>query len=278
MMRRRTALAAMGIIVMAAGTGLAIFGGGAARRGCRDLESWWLWGGNPPPPLSDNGRIYVELPSDTAEGGTLAGTIRYRNGHRGYDGARDLPARFVAVYAGGVTVAIEDARWWRPAEDAPFLRPEKPSLVASIRCSRPGKANRILANQVHTFEPGRPVELALDFEVTLKPEVECAGTADADEAPIRFAARLGGLTAQGQQQLDPASGQLTPALFPPKLASVSVVMVHAERDTSYADVSLAWNGRPLEVTDCCEDRGTWRLAGEGQRVAARSLISGSLAP
>ncbi|MFW5868879.1 MAG: hypothetical protein ACOCX2_13735 [Armatimonadota bacterium] len=280
-MRVRLTTGAIVVAVLTAGvSSVAVFRSDAAERGCRAVQSWWVWGTNPPPPHADNGWLGVELPPDAAEGGTLSGTIAYRNGHRGWKSAGALPTRYVAVYCGGISVSIEDARWWRPSEGAPFLRLRTPGLVAAISCNSPAGPKRELASEIYRFAEGDPVDLDLDFEISIRPADDPPASSDesGESQALAFEAELGKMQVAGQQRRDAESRGWDPVLACPETARVSVVMVHGAQDVEYADMSLRWNGRPVSVEECCADRGTWRIAGEGTRVVARSLISGSLAP
>lgn len=279
MSRRYVVLGTIMVGVIVAGGGWVTLPENAvARRGCDVVRSWWIWGANPPPPPADSGVLQVPLPEGGDQRLTLSGTLSYRNGHRGWRGCGDLPVRYVGVHLGGISLAIQDARWWQPVPDGDFLRTVSPGLVASISCSAPGGPGRTLASEVIAFEGGDRIELDLPFEIAIRPRTPDGDADDdpAEVAPLEYEVTLGGLHVTGRQRPDARSGAYDPVLFLPTSVCVGAVAVHGVQDTRYAEMTFVWNGRPLEFEASTEDRGTWLLSTDGMQVEAWSLITGPM--
>ncbi|MBD3293056.1 MAG: hypothetical protein GF393_09040 [Armatimonadia bacterium] len=240
------------------------------RRACRAIQSWWLWGMEPPPPNSDYATVRVPFP-DAEAGGTISGLLVCRNGRRGWSEGDGLPLRGVHVHFGGISVAIENGRWWRPSPEGELLRTPRPTLVASITCCRPKEPSRVLDHSIHDFGRENQVELALPFEVTVLP------ARGASAGALRYEARLGDLYAEGRQEWQEEWGEFAPIMRAERGATVSAAIVHGVAGRCYAEVELRRDGSTLGVEGCCADRETWRLAGEGGRIRCLAVATGLMA-
>jgi hypothetical protein len=179
--------------------------------------------------------------------------------------------RAVHVDFGGISMTIEDARWWRPSSSVDFLRPRGPTLIASITCASPMQPSRTLAHSIHAFGREEDVELALPFEIAIS-------KADGGErGALSYDARLGEIGVTGQQIWDEKHGKLAPMIRRDTAASVSAAVVHGLAGQCYGEVELVRNGAPVSVADCRADRGTWRLSGEDGRLRCVALVTGELA-